>query len=139
MPLFSITTSLDYVSQKSLPVETGPGVELRPEVAFGLTLPLYCCRNAEALRLESQTVPDAVQVTFKSFGPDDINIPDIWIEGRFTEGLPEREQLAVRDIFWGSVMEWFSQIDGESPRIAMDLFWGSGHGCLAFGETRLSW
>jgi len=131
-----------------------------PQTSAGLiyemaeALPLLLTRDGHELLLDEGTPPDAVQVDFQQFDELSINIPDLWILILFTEDAATHtaQQLEeVRDHIVKRITGWMRnrrvgrfaighKFDNE-PVIALDIFWGPGHGCMMDrrGDITLSW
>lgn len=117
-------------------------------------LPLLLTQEGEALLLDEGTPPNAVQVDFQKFDSLSRNIPDVWILILFTEdeaNHTQQELEDVRDMIIERISGWIRYrgvgkfamgrgLEGR-PEIALDIFWGPGHGCMMdpHGTITMSW
>lgn len=117
-------------------------------------LPLLLTQDGQDLLLDEETPPNAVQVDFQKFDSLSINIPDVWMLIFFTEdgATHTTQQLEdVRDKIIERISSWVRNhgigkfalgrgLEGR-PEIALDIFWGPGHGCMMDprGTITLSW
>lgn len=113
-------------------------------------LPILLTENGEEILLTPGTPPDAVQVEVEKFGDFTINTPGVWIRVIFTEDPsddPDSLLEAATSKIAELIKQWFDELDElrgsklDRPEIALDVFWGPGHGCMMDwkGETTLSW
>lgn len=119
--------------------------------------PLLLTDNGQELFLDEGTSPQAVQVDFQKFDRLSINISDVWIHILFTEdeaNHTQQELEEVRDKIVGRITKSlnFDYLDEwrastlkkgpmKRPTIAVDIFWGPGHGCMLdeHGSITQSW
>ncbi len=118
-------------------------------------LPLLLTDNGEELFLDEGTSPQAVQVDFQKFDRLSINIPDVWILILFTEDEADHTEMELEDVRDKIVERVSRKLDTlipwrifnpkenpiERPTIAVDIFWGPGHGCMMneHGFVTQSW
>jgi hypothetical protein len=125
---------------------------------LGEALPVLLTWKGHELYLDDGTPPEAVQVDFEKFDRLSINIPDIWILIVFTEDadrLSHYQRTEVRDKIVARIVGFMKYpassigqlaVSGElksksRPAMAIDIFWGPGHGCMLDqnGSTTLEW
>lgn len=139
MPLVQITTTSDYYPAHNVDEISR---NARQIVAFGYTLPSLIINNAHFLHLDDGTPEVAVQVSHRAAHPADKNIPDVWIEIRFTEGnLNEVQQTEAVAVLKTVILGWFNSnpMFLTNPSIALDCFWGPSHGFLVMHNISSDW
>lgn len=139
MPLVQITTTSDYYPAATLEESSR---NARQILAFGNTLPSLIINNGHLLHLEVDTPEVAVQVSHRAAHPFDMNVPDIWIEIRFTEAnLNEVQQTEAVAVLKELILGWFNSnpMFLINPSIALDCFWGPGHGFLVMHNISSDW
>ncbi len=99
------------------------------------TLPTMISENSVVLGMGDNLPEEAVQVEMIAF-EEGLNIPHVWLKIQFTEsvdGLRASPEDVVHQLF-----EWMRYVlveNGLLPNIAIDLFFGPGHGMLDFAKN----
>ena len=107
---------------------------------FAHSLPDLFVQNAEALRLESGTEPEGVQVMPHDYPEGTVNAANIWVKVQFSEECPsELEWQHVRDRLYELIWGWFSQQRFLPENLMLDIFWGPSHGIGTVDGVDIDW
>lgn len=144
MPLIDVTTRPDWALELSdaFDIKYDPE-ETRELIRYGLCpqLPRILVSKREKLGMDLDTPENGVQIQFHDFGPDDINVPQLWIKVQFSEDAPERcARTSVRDELFKIVTDLFHLQGMKMPdEFMLDVFWGPTHGCGMVNGTYIEW
>jgi hypothetical protein len=108
-------------------------------------LPRLLTRDNKELQIE-ETPPEAVQVDIQVFDPMSLNIPNIWLYIVFTENpndnMEDDDLMEVAREVTRRVKDLLRDFRSQGqPTLAIDVFWGPGHGCIIdeSGFESLTW
>ena len=125
-----------------------PGVSGRmgPEAArtflrqdFGRALPAFFARYGAEFGID--VVPEAgVQVECDTFGEDDINVPDLWLDIRLSEEPPgEQERIRIRRTMYAALTRLLRELGKEVPDFVIDVSWGPSSGQGTVDGELIEW
>ncbi len=102
---------------------------------FAKTLPALLTADCPRYGLDHDTPSDGVAIMFHDFTQDDINVPDVWLEFRFSEDRPDlAERHRIRDELYVLVRAGIPGLD-----VVIDLFWGPTNGKGKVNGTEIAW
>ncbi|HTJ73334.1 MAG TPA: hypothetical protein VL481_01955 [Verrucomicrobiae bacterium] len=140
MPLIDITQRPGFQFKK-----IGGGTVTSTDVlvrrTLGPELVTVFAHNSAAFGMGDHTPENGVQVQFHRYGPDDINVADLWIKVQLSEEPPNAtERVQIRDRMFDAIVTLVHLHDLIMPdNFVLDVLWGPTSGCGSVNGTFIEW
>ena len=142
MPLIDVTL------RPGLRLEKIGGRRFKPEStrlyvrkAFGPRFPATFVLNSAKFGMDEGTPANGVQVQFHDYGPDDINVANLWIKVQFNEEQPNKaKRIEIRNAVFEVIVDALHADDVKVPdNFVLDVLWGPTSGCGSVNGTFIEW
>lgn len=140
MPLIDITLRRGFQFKK-VGGGTVTSTDLLVRRTLGPELPTLFARNSAAFGMGDHTPEDGVQVQFHRYGPDDINIADLWVKAQLSEEPPNvAERARIRDRMLDAIVDMVHGHELIMPdNFVLDVLWGPTSGCGSVNGKFIEW
>lgn len=108
---------------------------------IGPELPALFAGNSAAFGMGESVPETGVQVRFHRYGPDDINVADLWVLVLFSEDPPSvDERVRIRHAVWDALVDKIHAFNLTVPdNFMLDVLWGPTSGCGSVNGTLIEW
>lgn len=141
MPLIDVTLKPGFEFKNTL---GGMAVQPADRIVrrfIGPRLPGLFASNSVAFGMGDSVPESGVQVQFHHYGPDDINIADLWIKVQLSEEPPSPdERVRIRNSMFDAIVEMIHAQNLSMPdSFVLDVLWGPTSGCGSVNGTFIEW